>query len=280
MTIRELLNQGIRELKSAGFTEAESDARLLLEYLCGIDRARLLSDGDSEVSQEDVACYNDAITRRLSHEPVQYITGYQNFMGLEFRVSSGTLIPRQDTETLVEEVLRHNMDGNRILDMCTGTGCILLSILKYSNGCIGIGADIDSDAILTARENSRELGIEATFVESDLFENINNDRCYDIIVSNPPYIRSDVIAELMPEVRDYEPVKALDGAEDGLDFYRRIMNAAGEYLKKEGMIFFEIGYDQATDVCNIMQNAGFEDIEVVKDLAGLDRVVKGTYMRD
>lgn len=278
MTIRELLKEGIERLTTAGFAEASSDASLLLEYMCDISRQDILLEGERDASPDVISTYNEAIARRLQHEPVQYITGYQNFMGLEFRVSRGTLIPRQDTETLVEEVLRKNMDGNRILDMCTGTGCILLSILKYSNGCVGVGADISEEALITATLNAKELGLDAEFIKSDLFESISSDKKFDIIVSNPPYIKSEEIEMLMPEVRDYEPLSALDGDRDGLLFYRRIIDSSRLYLRKEGLLFFEIGYDQGAEVSSLMYEAGYTDVCVVKDLAGLDRVVYGMYL--
>ena len=167
--------------------------------------------------------------------------------------------------------MRFLHDGMRILDMCTGSGCILLSLLKYSNDCVGTGCDISEKALQTARQNAASLNIEASFVQGDLFENIHNR--YDFIVSNPPYIPTDVIPGLMEEVKDHEPVEALDGGEDGLAFYRRILDCAGEYLYPGGMLFFEIGCEQAGDVVRLMEKAGFEEVTVCRDFSGLDRVV-------
>ena len=201
-------------------------------------------------------------------------------MGLTFHVDQNVLIPRQDTEILVEEVMRRLHDGMRILDLCTGSGCILLSLLHYSNGCTGVGADLSGSALQTARENEgRVPGTNVTWIQSDLFENIDTAERFDVIVSNPPYIRTDVIDSLMPEVKDYEPYPALDGKEDGLYFYREIIAQAGAYLNPEGMLFFEIGYDQGEAVRRLMEEAGYRELEVVKDYAGLDRVVFGEYVR-
>lgn len=274
MRYREVYSFGRQELEKAGIEEAALDARLLLEEVCGTDRNYLLSHGEEEVTDGKYHCYADYILRRKSHEPLQQIIGCQEFMGLKFKVTPDVLIPRQDTETLVEEVMRYLHDGMHILDMCTGSGCILLSLLKYSNDCKGTGCDISEKALETARENARELSIRADFVQSDLFENI--DGKYEFIVSNPPYIPTDIIPTLMEEVKDHEPVTALDGGEDGLYFYRRIIKEAPSYLCPGGMLFFEIGAEQAQAVSSLMKEAGFYEVTVCKDLAGLDRVVHGT----
>lgn len=199
-------------------------------------------------------------------------------MGLTFKTHESTLIPRYDTECLVEEAMMHLHDGMRILDMCSGSGCILLSLLKYSNDCVGVGAELQSAAVALARENAEKLGIEATFIESDLFGQVEGK--FDIIVSNPPYIESKVIETLDREVREHEPMSALDGGADGLDFYRRIVDEAREYLTRGGMLFFEIGYNQAEAVSELLRLKGYTDIVVKKDLAGLDRVVYATYAED
>jgi len=268
-----LYRMGVCKLQDAGIEEASLDARLLLEAVCGTDRNTLLAHGDREVTEEQCRCYVNYLDRRSRHIPLQHILGYQEFMGLRFKVSPAVLIPRQDTETLVEEAMRFLHDGMHILDMCTGSGCILLSLLKYSNDCVGIGCDLSADALKIAVENAAMLGIEADFVESDLFERISGK--FELIVSNPPYIKSGVIPELMEEVRKHDPMMALDGGEDGLFFYRRIVAEAGRYLYPGGMLFLEIGYDQADEVSGLMQEAGYKDITVCKDLAGLDRVVYG-----
>ena len=280
MTYREVYQEGVKVLTEAAIAEAALDARLLLEYVCKTDRNTLLAHGDREVTGEEQAQYLETIARRAAHVPLQHITGEQEFMGLTFAVNSKVLVPRQDTEVLVEEVMRNLHDGMRILDMCTGSGCILLSLLQYSNDCTGVGVDLSPDALAVARGNYERIRqqkpeMEASFLESDLFTRVEGR--YDIIVSNPPYIRSDVIPTLMPEVRDYEPVMALDGTEDGLFFYREITKKAKDYLSRGGMLYYEIGCDQAEEVCAIMETEGFREIEVVKDFAGLDRVVYGSW---
>lgn len=289
MTYREVCEKGERALADAGIEEADLDARLLLEYVCGTSRSDLLAHGDREVAPEEQSLYEQLIARRSERIPLQYLTGQQGFMGLEFTVNEHVLIPRPDTEILVEEVLKNLHDGMRVLDMCTGSGCILISLLHYSNDCTGVGADISGEALQVAEKNKvKLLGSEGalpgsepeekwqscTFLQSDLFENVEGQ--FDIIVSNPPYIPGDVIETLMPEVRDHEPRQALDGAGDGLFFYRRIVAESAGYLSGGGMLFFEIGYNQAEAVSRLMEEAGFLEINVVKDYAGLDRVVYGT----
>ncbi len=280
MTYKECYLQGQEALTAAGIEEATLDARLLLEYVCGTSRNDLLVHGDREVSEDNRKRYEEIISKRAMRIPLQHITGVQEFMGLEFRVSDKVLIPRQDTEILVEEVLRELHDGMCILDMCTGSGCILLSLLHYSNGCEGIGVDISGEALQVAEQNAEALlnGRETDyrFIQGDLFEAV--DGKFDIIVSNPPYIPSQVIPTLMPEVQQYEPMLALDGSGDGLFFYRKIAEESGKYLNKGGGIYFEIGHDQAECVSNILAAAGFTEIETVKDYAGLDRVVYATYV--
>ena len=275
MKLSELYGLFVDTLNKSGFAEAESDSRLIFEYIAGIDRVKLTLEGDRELEPGVEEKLKAALDKRLTHMPVQYITGYQNFMGLEFMVSKDVLIPRMDTETLVEEVLRLGLSNVRVLDICTGSGCILLSILKYVYGSSGVGVDISDGALGVAKANSEALGIDATFIKSDMFENIPKDEHFDIVVSNPPYIRSDVIGTLMSEVKDYEPLLALDGSEDGLKFYRIIADRAPEYLNNGGMLFLEIGYDQGAEVSALLSAAGFMDVEVIKDLSGLDRVVSG-----
>ncbi|MCF2656844.1 peptide chain release factor N(5)-glutamine methyltransferase [Lacrimispora saccharolytica] len=275
MKLSELYGLFVDTLNKSGFAEAESDSRLIFEYIAGIDRVKLTLEGDRELEPGVEEKLKAALDMRLTHMPVQYITGYQNFMGLEFMVSKDVLIPRMDTETLVEEVLRLGLSNVRVLDICTGSGCILLSILKYVYGSSGVGVDISDGALGVAKANSEALGIDATFIKSDMFENIPKDERFDIVVSNPPYIRSDVIGTLMSEVKDYEPLLALDGSEDGLKFYRIIADRAPEYLNIGGVLFLEIGYDQGAEVSALLYAAGFMDVEVIKDLSGLDRVVSG-----
>lgn len=275
MEYKALYEMGVRQLEEAGIEEASLDARLLLEEICGTSRSDLLAHGDKQVTQEQGDSYLSWIEKRKRHIPLQHILGYQEFMGLKFKVTPMVLIPRQDTETLVEEVMRYLNDGMRILDMCTGSGCILLSLLKYSNSCQGVGSDLSKEALEVARENAENLSLDAEFVQSDLFENIEGK--YEIIISNPPYIPSGEIKELMEEVRDHDPLLALDGGEDGLTFYREIIKTAGRYLYPGGRLFFEIGSKQGMAVSGLMEKAGYRDVAVCQDLSGLDRVVSGIY---
>lgn len=275
MRYADLYQKGAAELEKAGIAEAKLDARLLLEEVCGTDRNTLLSHGDREVSGQQEETYVNYIKQRSSRIPLQHIVGCQEFMGLCFKVTPQVLIPRQDTETLVEEVMKNLHDGMRILDMCTGSGCILLSLLHYSNDCVGTGSDLSLQALEVARENAEKLGLTAEFVQGDLFEHIKGK--YEMIVSNPPYIKTGDIPALQEEVREHDPLMALDGKEDGLYFYRRIVKEALQYLYPGGMLFFEIGWEQALAVTEYMKNAGYKDVMVYKDLAGLDRVVSGRY---
>lgn len=284
MTYRELYEYGLGQLTKACIAEAQLDARLLLEYICRTDRNTLLVHSDRIVSGIEEEFYRAVIDKRAKHIPLQHITGEQEFMGLSFRVNEHTLIPRQDTEILVEEVMRYMGDGMRILDLCTGSGCILLSLLNYSNECEGIGTDISDKALKTACENADALGLDAAFLEGSLYEPLaaykskrTNDTLFDIIVSNPPYIESAEIETLMPEVRDFEPRIALDGGSDGLDFYRRIIEEAPVHMRKGAMIFLEIGYDQAAAVSGLLKDRGFSDIEIVKDYSGNDRVALAVW---
>lgn len=281
MTYRECYEQGCRTLQAAGIEEAALDARLLLEAVCGTDRNDLLVHGEQPVAPEAEEKYLNWIRQRAEHIPLQQLTGEQGFMGLTFSVNEHVLIPRQDTEILVEEVLKELHDGMRVLDMCTGSGCILLSLLHYSNDCEGLGVDLSAEALEVAGRNvlkvlTPEKAEHAHFLQSDLFENVEGK--FEIIVSNPPYIASAEVEKLMPEVRDHEPRMALDGTEDGLHFYRRIIEEAGKHLVSSGMLFFEIGYDQGQAVSELMRTEGYCDVQVVQDYAGLDRVVLGTYV--
>lgn len=279
MTYRELYEKGYEMLQNAGIEEATLDARLLLEYLCHTNRNDLLVHGDKPMEEADETAYLGLIEKRRQRIPLQHLTGVQEFMGLEFSVNEKVLIPRQDTEILVEEVLRELQDGMRILDMCTGSGCILISLLHYTNHCSGLGVDISGEALQVAEENAKKLLAQDAgigLLQSNLFEKVTGK--YEFIVSNPPYIRSEVVDTLMPEVRDHEPRIALDGEEDGLFFYRKIVEEAPEYLVSGGRLYFEIGYDQAEDVRALMKERGFAEVCVVQDYAGLDRVVYGTYI--
>ena len=273
MNYTEAFLMGMQKLKEAQIGEAQLDARLLLEEVCGTDHNTLLCHGDREVSEAEEEQYRKALEQRAVHVPLQHLLGYQDFMGLRFQVNEHVLIPRQDTEILVEEAMRYLHDGMRILDLCTGSGCILLSLLHYSNDCEGTGVDISKEALQVAAQNAELLGIRADFLKSDLYEKVTGK--FDLLVSNPPYIERKVIPTLMEEVREYDPYIALDGGEDGLDFYRRIIGGAQDYLKRGGQILMEIGSGQAKAVSELLREAGFKEIDVCRDFAGLDRVVSG-----
>ena len=266
----ELKNKGFKLLEEAGIMDAALDAGLLLEHVFGIDRNFLLLNGDKDASDKEGE-YLDLIRKRAEHVPLQHLTGHQEFMGLDFAVNEHVLIPRQDTECLVEEAMRYVEDGMKVLDVCTGSGCIIISLARYKNGLEAYGCDISEEALDTAAGNAESIGVNVGFILSDLYE--STDDKYDVIISNPPYIASDVVPTLMEEVRDHEPHLALDGGADGLDFYRRLIEGADDHLLKGGMIFFEIGFDQGEAVRALLKGHGYVDVEVVKDLAGNDRVV-------
>ena len=278
MTYRSLVTEGGKLLQAAGVPEAELDAWYLLEYLrkergSRSDRQWYLLCREEEADMEEEEGYRELIGRRAKRIPLQQITGEQEFMGFPFLVNEHVLIPRQDTETLVEEAMEKSGKSDRVLDMCTGSGCILLSLLKLVPGLSGTGADISQEALTVAVENGKRLQTEASFLESDLFEKVEG--VFDLIVSNPPYIASDEIGTLMEEVRDHEPIGALDGSADGLAFYRRLVQEGKDHLKSGGWMLFEIGCTQAEAVMELLKKGGFQEIYVKKDLAGLDRVVGG-----
>lgn len=264
-------------LRQASVPEAELDARLLLEFVCGTDYNTLLTHGDRLVAEEERRQYMRLIEMRCERVPLQQITGEQCFCGFPFRVNSHVLIPRQDTELLVELALKRLRRGMRLLDMCTGSGCVLISLLKLQSGVEGVGADVSAEALSVAAENGRTLLEEQPlWLRGDLFEALSGHRTeFDMIVSNPPYIRSSEIATLMPEVQCYEPRLALDGSEDGLAFYRRLTAESPACLKPGGWLLMEIGWDQGEALRELLSEAGFCEIRIYKDYAGLDRVAAG-----
>lgn len=273
MTYKETIDFGIRILELAGIEEAENDAWLLLSKECKMNRTAYYMHMKDEILPEQLNEYKGLIKKRAERVPLQYITGEQEFMGLTFHVNSNVLIPRQDTETLVEEAIKLVEPGMSILDMCTGSGCIIISILKKCSGIQGTGSDISKQALNVAKKNAKLNNVAVDFERSDMFENISDK--YDMIVSNPPYIRSDVVPTLMPEVCEFEPLDALDGHEDGLYFYRKIIKECKSFLKEDGKILFEIGNDQGQAVSDMLIYAGFRNVGVIKDLAHNDRVVVG-----
>ena len=280
MTAQEWLRKASASLESAGIADAESDAWLMFSHVTGMSRMEYTLDRDKCLSDEEICSLAKMLEKRNQHIPVQQITGEAWFMGYPFFVNENVLIPRMDTEVLVEAVLTRlpavpvtENGKRRVLDMCTGSGCILLSLLKEEKGLLGTGADISEKALLVARENAHRLECEAQFIFSDLWENIEDT--YEIIVSNPPYIVRNVISTLDTEVKDHEPVLALDGGEDGLDFYSKIVADTHRHLVPGGLLAFEIGYDQGQALTALLKKAGYRNIEILKDLAGLDRVALG-----
>lgn len=279
--LRTILQEGRSVLEAAHIDDAATDAWLLLEYCYGVTRTEYLMK--SEVEQDDVALkerYLEMVRLRAEHIPLQHLTGQQEFMGLKFLVNEHVLIPRQDTELLVEKAMEviqsmENPEDVEVLDMCTGSGCIIISLQKLLCLKGAIAVDVSAAALEVAAKNAELNEASVRFVKSNLFENIE-DR-YDMIVSNPPYIETAEVETLMPEVRNHEPRLALDGDSDGLKFYREITESAVHHLKKNGFLLYEIGYNQAESVRNILRNNHFTEIEVFQDLAGKDRVIKAKF---
>ena len=303
MTLYDLLNEGSAALQQAGDTDGENDAKLLLfeafhldlvHFL--MDRLRPLSEQDAKV-QEQIRTYREMIEKRASRIPLQQILGSQEFMGLDFFVNEHVLIPRQDTETLVELVLQEQQGPDKkLLDLCTGSGCIAISLAVKGGYRSVTATDLSEEALKVAERNAKmhgfavvsytetqdapeQAGHSFIFRQGDLFTAMLQSEAgtFDIITSNPPYIPTAVIATLEPEVREHEPMMALDGTGDGLKFYRRIAKEAGAWLKPGGAVYLEIGYDQGKAVSELLSEAGFAKIRVVKDLPGKDRVVCGIW---
>ena len=282
MTLKNGYAEAERRLEEAGIEEAALDAWLLLEHVTGISRASYYADPDRGLPADQWKRYRELVCRRAERVPLQHITGTQEFMGLSFEVNEHVLIPRQDTEILVEQALGIIKSGKvpaaengrtRILDMCTGSGCILLSVMHWAESYRQKTLCRAED---TARDGEKQdiiIIVSAGFIQSDLFDAVHGR--YGMILSNPPYIRTDEIKDLQEEVRLHDPVIALDGKEDGLYYYRRIVRESRSCLEEGGMLLFEIGCDQAEAVSGLMSAAGFREITVKKDLAGLDRVVSG-----
>ncbi len=288
MTLFDLAAEGARSLQAAGVPDPENDARLLLYEAFHLDMVHFLMnrlqplDLSEEETQKNIGAYREMILCRSRRIPLQQILGSQEFMGLTFLVTPHVLIPRQDTETLVEQVLcDHQSPDRRLLDVCTGSGCIAVSLAVKGGYQSVTATDVSEQALAAARQNWENLKPENpeqnfAFFQGDLFDALPSEaEAFDIITSNPPYIPSEVIKGLEPEVRDHEPILALDGMEDGLFFYRRLAAEAGAWLKEGGSIYLEIGHDQGAVVKELLKKAGFKNVKVIKDLPGNDRVVTG-----
>jgi len=273
--LREVYTEGKNRLQKAGVQSYEFDARQLLFFVFSIDANQYLLNQSMPFGEEEekkVNSYFEAIQKRSEKIPLQYITGEQNFCGLDFYVNENVLIPRLDTEVLVEKILEYEEPGQRVMDMCTGSGCIAITLQKLG-GFQVMAVDISEEALTLARKNAQRNQAQVTFFQSNMFEQLSNTSKVDVIVSNPPYIESKVVDELDDEVKKYEPRLALDGMEDGLHFYRILAREGKRFLNEGGRLYVEIGFDQAEAVKEIFGAQGFLDIQVYKDLAGLDRVV-------
>ena len=295
MKTRILIKEGEYRLVKAGCMDAKIDAQELYCFLTGIDKLQIFMQAEDEVDPEVERKYNALIQRRAERVPLQYITGVQEFMGHKFHVDQSVLIPRQDTETLVVEAARaiqstprdkmsfwERLRGGKnwdVLDLCCGSGAVGISMAKICDNIHVTGTDISGAAIAVAEANAKSLRVKADYLQGDLFAALDakkpEDRKFDMIVSNPPYIRTNMIAVLQDEIKNYEPREALDGGRDGLDFYRRIVAEAPTYLKKDGFLMFEIGHDQGEDLRKMIRDDGrYTDAEVIRDIPGKDRVVK------
>jgi len=272
-TLREAERRGTAYLAAAGREEAAQTARLLLCHVLNFNFTDYVLAREDLLSPRDAARYEELLTRRASGVPLQYLTREQNFCGLSLYVDERVLIPRQDTECLVEEVLRDGARGD-LLDLCTGSGCIPLALLKYGNFSCALGADISAEALAVAEINRVRTGLALLLRQSDLFAEIPER--FDVITANPPYIESAEIESLSVEVRDHEPRLALDGTADGLAFYRRLAAESGAHLKPGGRLYLEIGMSQGAAVASLLEAAAFSDIQIIRDLAGRDRIVKGS----
>lgn len=273
--LREVYTEGKNRLQKAGVQSYEFDARQLLFFVFSIDANQYLLNQSMPLSEEEekkVNSYFEAIQKRSEKIPLQYITGEQNFCGLDFYVNENVLIPRLDTEILVEKILEYEEPGQRVMDMCTGSGCIAITLQKLG-GFQVMAVDISEEALTLARKNAQRNQAQVTFFQSNMFDQLSNTSKVDVIVSNPPYIESKVVDELDDEVKKYEPRLALDGMEDGLHFYRILAREGKRFLNEGGRLYVEIGFDQAEAVKELFGAQGFLDIQVYKDLAGLDRVV-------
>lgn len=274
MTWREALEQGVQRLTESGIDLPETECRLILCDLSGMTLGDFLIRQREQMPPDQHNAFCEIIDKRCRHIPLQHITGRAYFYGYEFKVSPDVLVPRPETELLVEEALKYLSDGEtkQVLDLCTGSGCIACTLSLERQQLSVDASDISEAALRIAKENADRLYAKVRFIQSDLLDDIPT--LYDLIVSNPPYIRTKDIDALMPEVRDHDPVSALDGGEDGLVFYKRIAADAKQYLKPNGILMMEIGADQSEDVSDVLAKNGWTEITVIQDYNGLDRIVK------
>ncbi|MFQ9984852.1 MAG: peptide chain release factor N(5)-glutamine methyltransferase [Lachnospiraceae bacterium] len=276
MTWEQLMRRGEQRLLTAGIDDAAVDAWLLLSSLTGWRRAEyFLHMSETIVSKETKDCYEALIAKRANRIPVQYIIGKQEFYGRDFYVDERVLIPRQETELLVSWAVSSLPKGARVLDLCTGSGCIAVSLKLERPDLQVAAADLSEQALAVAMKNAACYGAEIEWLQGDLLEPVQG--MFDSILSNPPYIATDALSATAPEVAGHEPLMALDGGADGLNFYRKIAENIGMYLKVGGTLFLEIGYDQGNAVQQLLAGSGFSAVECRTDYAGLDRMVRGVW---
>lgn len=290
MKTRILVKEGEYQLSKAFCMDPKIDAQELYCYLTGLDKVSLFLKAEEEVDPETEEKYMELIRRRAERIPLQHITGVQEFMGYTFKVNPHVLIPRQDTETLVTEAAKtiqstpreklsffEKLKGRKewdVLDLCCGSGAVGISLAKICSNVKVTATDISAEAVETAEANAEDLRVKVRFLTGDMFEPVKG-RKFDMIVSNPPYVRTNMISILQEEVKDHEPLNALDGGRDGLDFYRTIVEKAADFLKPEGFLLVEIGHDQGEDLRKMLKDSGkYSPAVVIKDLPGRDRVVK------
>lgn len=273
-TTLKVLNWTKSYLTEKGVENARLEAEWLLCAALNLDRVGLYLNFDKPLLDSELAVYRSMVARRAKREPLQHILGSQEFMGLEFDVSPAALVPRHDTEVLVNEALKRAAPQARVLDIGTGSGCVAITIAKSLPEAQVVSVDVSQDALALAKKNAVKLGVDVDFRHGSLFEPVATER-FDLIVSNPPYIPTADIDGLEPEVRDHEPITALDGGGDGLDFYRTITCEAPSYLASHGWLIFEVGIGQSADVANLLLEAGFGGIFTAVDPGGVERVVGG-----
>lgn len=274
MTLQEAKKKATELLLKSEILDADYDAEILLFEVMNMDKTSYLLRMQEEMEQEKEETFFSMVEMRAAHVPLQHLTKKAPFYGYEFEVNSKVLVPRFDTEVLVYEVLKREKDKNTsMLDLCTGSGCIAITLKKEGDYKYVVASDLSLEALQVAKRNAEKLNASIEFVESDLFAKISGS--FDFIVSNPPYIRTDIIETLSEEVKNHDPMMALDGGETGLQFYEIIAREAGTYLKAQGRIYLEIGDEQGEDVKNLLLHAGFINVEVIQDLNLKDRVVLG-----
>lgn len=280
MIIKEVLKTAIEKLKNKNIEDASMKVKMILSDTLNKEKEYLLVHDQDELDEDILKVFDERLNKLISGKPIQYILNKQDFMGLHFYVDENVLIPQPDTENLVEEVikiseiLKMGKEQLKVLDMCTGSGAIAVSLSKYIDKALIYASDISINALDVAKKNAKSNSLDITFIHSDLFNDIEISNQFDIIVSNPPYIETEVIKSLSKEVQE-EPIIALDGGKDGLDFYREIIKCAKEYLIKDGYLALEIGYDQKDSVIKLLQDNDYKNIYSKKDLSGNDRVVVG-----